>query len=69
MKILVMIRKSFVAIIGYMLAFIAISSLVRVLTGIAVLSILSGIAITVLATVFFSLLEGEVKYTSYGTEY
>ncbi len=69
MKILVMIRKSFVAIIGYMLAFIAIPSLVRVLTGIAVLSILSGIAITVLATVFFSLLEGEVKYTSYGTEY
>lgn len=69
MKILVMIRKSFVAIIGYMLAFIAIPSLVRVLTGITVLSILSGIVITVLATVFFSLLEGEVKYTSYGTEY
>lgn len=52
MKILVRIRKVFVAIIGYMLAFIAIPSLVRVLTGIAVLSILSGIAITVLATVF-----------------
>lgn len=60
MKILVRLRKSFVAIIGYMLVFIAIPSLVRVLTGIAVLSILSGIAITTLATVFFSLLEGEV---------
>lgn len=60
MKILVRLRKSFVAIIGYMLVFIAIPSLVRVLTGIAVLSILSGIAITTLPTVFFSLLEGEV---------
>lgn len=45
-----------------MLVFIAIPSLVRVLTDIEVLSILTGIAITILATVFFSLLEGEVKY-------
>jgi len=53
MKILVRLRKSFVAIIGYMLVFIAIPSLVRVLTDIEVLSILTGIAITILATVFF----------------
>ena len=59
MKILVRLRKSFVAIIGYMLVFIAIPSLVRVLTDIEVLSILTGIAITILATVFFSLLEDE----------
>lgn len=60
MKILVSIRKVFVATIGYILVFITIPALVKALTGIAVLSILSGIAITILATVFFSLLEGEV---------
>ena len=60
MKILVRIRKVFVAIIGYILVFITLPALVKALTGIIVLSILSGIAITVLATVFFSLLEGEV---------
>lgn len=60
MKILVRIRKVFVATIGYILVFITMPALVKALTGIAVLSILSGIAITILATVFFSLLEGEV---------
>ena len=60
MKILVSIRKVFVATIGYILVFITIPALVKALTGIAILSILSGIAITILATVFFSLLEGEV---------
>lgn len=60
MKILVRMRKVFVATIGYILVFITMPALVKALTGIAVLSILSGIAITVLATVFFSLLEGEV---------
>ena len=60
MKLLVSIRKVFVATIGYILVFITIPALVKALTGIAVLSILSGIAITILATVFFSLLEGEV---------
>jgi hypothetical protein len=60
MKILVRIRKVFIATIGYILVFITLPALVKVLTGIAVLSILSGIAITTLATVFFSLLEGEV---------
>lgn len=59
MKILVRIRKSFVAIIGYMLVFIAIPSLVRVLIDIEVLSILASTIITTLATVFFSLLECE----------
>lgn len=60
MKILVRIRKVFVATIGYILVFITLPALVKALTDIVVLSILSGIAITVLATVFFSLLEGEV---------
>lgn len=60
MKILVRIRKVFVAIIGYILVFITLPALVKALTGIVVLSILSGIAITALATVFFSLLAGEV---------
>lgn len=60
MKILVRIRKVFVAIIGYILVFITLPALVKALTGIIVLSILSGIAITALATVFFSLLAGEV---------
>lgn len=60
MKILVRIRKSFVATIGYILVFITLPALVKALTGIVVLSILSGITITILATVFFSLLEGEV---------
>lgn len=60
MKILVRMRKVFVATIGYILVFITLPALVKALTGIVVLSILSGIAITVLATVFFSLLEGEV---------
>lgn len=60
MKILVRIRKVFVATIGYILVFITLPALVKALTGIVVLSILSSIAITVLATVFFSLLEGEV---------
>lgn len=60
MKILVRVRKVFVATIGYILVFITLPALVKALTGIVVLSILSGIAITVLATVFFSLLEGEV---------
>lgn len=52
--------KVLVATIGYILVFITLPALVRALTGIVVLSILSGIAITILATVFFSLLEGEV---------
>lgn len=60
MKILVRIRKVFVATIGYILVFITLPALVKALTGIVVLSILSSIAITILATVFFSLLEGEV---------
>lgn len=60
MKILVRMRKVFVATIGYILVFITLPALVKALTGIVVLSILSSIAITVLATVFFSLLEGEV---------
>ena len=54
MKILVRIRKSFVATIGYILVFITLPALVKALTGIVVLSILSGITITILATVFFS---------------
>lgn len=59
MKILVRLRKSFVATVGYILVFVVIPNLVRVLTDIEVLSILTGIAITILATVFFSLLEDE----------
>ena len=60
MKVLVRMRKVLVATIGYILVFITLPALVRALSGIVVLSILSGIAITILATVFFSLLEGEV---------
>lgn len=59
MKILVRMRKVFVATVGYILVFVVIPNLVRVLTDIEVLSILTGIAITILATVFFSLLEDE----------
>lgn len=59
MKILVRMRKVFVATVGYILVFVVIPNLVRVLTDIEVLSILNGIAITILATVFFSLLEDE----------
>ena len=60
MKILVRIRKVFIATIGYILVFITLHALVKVLTDIEVLSILTGTVITTLATVFFSLLEGEV---------
>lgn len=59
MKILVRMRKVFVATVGYILVFVVIPNLVRVLTDIEVLSILTSIAITILATVFFSLLEDE----------
>lgn len=52
-------RKVFVATVGYILVFVVIPNLVRVLTDIEVLSILTSIAITILATVFFSLLEDE----------
>lgn len=56
MKFLISIRK---AIVGYILVFIALPVLVKALTGVEVLSVMSGTVIVALATVFFSFLEGE----------